>query len=99
MVEFKDLFEKEGLTLTSIQCAKGFCYVFQENDEFWIVDKRFREWTYTKLQSLYRHTIFAHGDFLMVNLTETIPDEWVPRDKVPQDKVPQENVPQENVPR
>jgi len=87
LVEFKDLLEKEGLKIKPIQCDKGFCYRFEENDEFWIVDKRWKEWTYTKWQSLYRYFILAHEDFLMVSLTETIPKEWVPRDKVPRDKV------------
>jgi len=87
LVEFKDLLEKEGLKIKPTQCVKGFCYRFEENDEFWIVDKRWRKWTYTKWQSLYKHFISAHGDFLMVSLTETIPEKWVPRDKVPRDKV------------
>jgi len=86
LLDFRVLFENEGLKIKPVQCDTAYCYKYEDDGEYWITDKRWKEWHYDKLTSPYSHLIAAQGEYLLVRLTDTIAEEWATWDQVPAEK-------------
>lgn len=84
---FGALLEEDGYRLCPDRSIPALFSEFQRVDEYWIVDKRWQRWTYTKFTSLYNFVLSRYGkNKLAVYFQETVPEQWVNRHDVPLEK-------------
>lgn len=61
---------------------EGIAAIFEDYDEHWVIDRRFKNITYSKLNSLYMHVFSTYGKELVLHFTETIPAEVLGEDEI-----------------
>ena len=82
LASFESLMRQDELTPNEEFCIPTICAEFTSKGEYWVVDNRWNEKTFTKFESLYHHLMSAYGDGFVINFSETVPEEWVTRNEV-----------------
>lgn len=79
--EVKSKFDAAGYKANADFSVQNICAVFEERGNHWVVDKRYKRWTYTNFETLYDHLMTIYDNELILSLSETVPDSWIDNDE------------------
>ncbi|MEQ6120152.1 hypothetical protein [Reichenbachiella sp. MALMAid0571] len=80
--EFEQLLVNDGLALKNDSHIPNIFTEFQSIGEYWIVDSRWKNKTYTKFESLYHFIMTSYDGYFVLRFSEIVPLELAPLDKI-----------------